>query len=226
MTYLQAASSITTWISLLAFLAASLLLAYRSKLKSRENIINSAPPDQRIIMARDEAQRNGVDVSGLTNNQVFEIVNRNINTKRYYAFLGFVIAVVIALVCAAYLLLNRIIDYKQTVGPVTLNPGETRSVNFELAQKRTVTVTIDSIVPNWNGSDQKRSKWMAEGRGNTPEIWLKICGVSENTVCHEAGVQRGIHGTFSREIEPGNDSVTFFNFRDSPQVSFAATIDY
>ena len=81
MQYLQAASSITTWISLIAFVVAALLLAYRSKLRSRENIINSAPLDQRIIMAREEAQRNGVDVAGLANDQVFEIVKRNIVTK-------------------------------------------------------------------------------------------------------------------------------------------------
>ena len=89
-----------------------------------------------------------------------------------------------------------------------------------------MTVTIDSIVPDWTGLEQKRAEWTTAGRGNTPEIWLKICGVSEDAVCHKEGVQRGIHGTFSRKIDPGNDSVTFFNFRDSRPVSFSASVRY
>jgi hypothetical protein len=224
--YLQAASSITTWISLIAFVVAILLVGYRGKLKSHENIINSAPPDQRILMAREEAQRNGVDVSGLTNDQVFDIVKRNIVTKRYYAFLGLIVAIIIALVCLAYFVVSRHVDYNKIVGPLTLAPGETRSIDFNLDRKGPVTVTIDNIVADWTGLEQKRAEWIAEGRGNTPEIWFKICGVSEDAACHKAGVQRGIHGTFSREIDSGDDSVTFFNFRDSPPVSFAATIKY
>jgi hypothetical protein len=85
--YLQAASSITIWISLIAFVVKALLLAYRSKLRSEESNIRSAPLGQRIIIACEEAQRNGVDVAGLANDQVFEIVKRNIVTKgttQYY----------------------------------------------------------------------------------------------------------------------------------------------
>ena len=178
MQYLQAASSITTWISLIAFVVAALLLAYRSKLRSRENIINSATLDQRIIMAREEAQRNGVDVAGLANDQVFEIVKRNIVTKRYCAFLGLVVAIIVSVVCIAYFLINRHVDYKQTVGPLTLASGETRSIDFDLGRRCAVTVTIDSIVPDWTG------------------------------------------------LEKVFDSVTFFNFRDSPPVSFSASVRY
>jgi hypothetical protein len=105
-------------------------------------------------MAREEAQRNGVDVAGLANDQVFEIVKRNIVTKRYCAFLGLVVAIIVSVVCTAYFLINRHVDYKQTVGPLTLASGETRSIDFDLGRRGAVTVTIDSIVPDWTGLEK------------------------------------------------------------------------
>jgi hypothetical protein len=100
-----------------------------------------------------------------------------------------VIEIIVAVVCIVYFLINRRVSYKQTVGPLTLTSGETRSIEFDLGRRGAVTVTMDSIVPDWTGLRQKHAERTTAGNGNTPEIWLKICGVSEDAVCHKEGVQ-------------------------------------
>lgn len=224
---LQAAASIETWISLIAFAIAAVLIAYRSNLKTQENIISGAPANQRVTMLNALAQKYGVNIQELSNDQIYDIVIRNINTKRYYAFLGFICALAVALAGIAFFIFSGGKAYEQVIGPLTLRPGETRSKAIELSRKSIVTVYVDSIVPDWSGFEAKHNEFLAKNKGKTPELSIKACGSLERgSICQAEAGQIGMNGTFSREINQGNGSVTFFNFGENPPISFSATIKY
>jgi hypothetical protein len=110
-------------------------------------------------------------------------------------------------------------------GPVTLQPGETRGFNIELKHSGPVDVIVNSIVSDWTGREKQRKEWMDAGRGNTPEIWFNVCSASQGNSCPD-GVQKGINGTFRRDLPVGPATVVFFNFRDSPPITFSTTIKY
>src|SRR5262249_35925990 len=97
----------------------------------------------------------------------------------------------------------------------TLQPGETRAYNLDLHRSGFVDVLINDIEPEWSERETKGQEWVKEGRGNTPELCFRICSEIEGDKCPD-GVQKGINGTFSRELPSGPATVVFFNFRDNP----------
>ena len=113
----------------------------------------------------------------------------------------------------------------QQAGPVSLGTGETRSFTIDLKRSGSVDIVITSITADWNGLEKKKSEWMAAGKGNTPELWFNVCSAAEGDKCLP-GVQRGVNRTYRRDLKSGPASIQFFNYRDSPPVSFSAELSY
>lgn len=222
---LTAATSITSGVGLVAFVAVAILVAYLAKLKARSRAINEAPPGQKADVIELTAQDFGVSLSGLTRDQQFDLVVRIINSRRFYAIAALFVAIMIAIV-AALSILYQDPRRRENVGPVRLEPGETRSINVNLVRSRSVDVTVQNISADWSRNSKKLDQWTAQGRGSTPEIWFSLCSGGGPETCREHGIQRGINGSYRKELSSGPVTVTFFNFRDNPPVNLTATIEY
>src|SRR5258707_15501177 len=77
----QAMQYVGTGLSLVAFIVAALLLAYRAHLTNRAEIIKSAPEKERLDAIATTAEFFRVDVSGLTRAQQQDIALTQIHAR-------------------------------------------------------------------------------------------------------------------------------------------------
>jgi hypothetical protein len=97
-----------TGLSLLAFLAAAFLFAYRAHLKSRAEIIRSAPEKERLEAIATTAEFFRVDVSGLSRAQQQDVVLTQINARARRDLLIAVVTLIVALLVAAIVIVEII----------------------------------------------------------------------------------------------------------------------
>jgi hypothetical protein len=110
-----------TGLSLVAFVVAAILFAYRARLTNRAEIINSAPEKERLEAIAATAEFFRVDVSGLSRPQQQDIVLRQIDARarRDLLLAGVSLAVAILLAAIAAIWASK------PVGPATVvNPSE------------------------------------------------------------------------------------------------------
>lgn len=233
------ALSVVQWVgsglSLAAFIVGAALLAYRSRLKQRTQIINSARAEDRIEAINALAEAFRVDISGLPPAQQENIVLAQIRIRARREFLiaglGFIIAalffviVIISIIFPNGVPIERHVTKTIQGGPAILQPGETRAFNIDLGVQGAVNVFINNITPDWTGRAVQKAAWMKAGKGNTPELWINICSSAQESACPD-GVQKGINGTFMRDLPAGPATVIFFNFGTSPPVTFSTTINH
>jgi hypothetical protein len=100
-----------TGLSLVAFIVAAILLAYRARLKHRAEIIKSAPEKERVEAIAATAEFFRVDISGLSRAQQQQIVLAQIQarTQRDLLLAGIVlfVALLLAMVALTAILTNR-----------------------------------------------------------------------------------------------------------------------
>ncbi len=229
---------VSSGLSLVAFIVAAALLAYRSRLKHRAEIISSARAEDRIEAISATAEIFRVDISGLHPAQQENIVMAQLKIRArrelMIAVFGLIIAifffsVVVITIILTNMPINALDHQKPTktlqAGPVMLQPGETRGFSIDLSSRGNVDIIVNSISPDWTGRATQKAAWMKAGKGNTPELWLNVCSAVEEQNC-ASGSQKGINGSLRRELPPGPATVIFFNFRDSPPVTFSTTINY
>lgn len=231
--------SVVQWVgsglSLIAFIVAAALLAYRSRLRQQAQIIYSAQPEDRIDAISALAESFRVDISGLSQEQQEKIVLKQLNIRSrrelFIAIAGTVISISFFIMVFISIKFDKQNKYNTTVtqilkgGPATLQPGETRAFDIELGTPGAVKVFINNIMPDWTGRAAQKAEWKRSGKGNTPELWIRVCSSKEEQTCPD-GVQKGISGTLVREISAGPATVIFFNFGTSPPVTFTTTVNY
>ena len=110
-------------------------------------------------------------------------------------------------------------------GPVTMQAGAYWIRQLNVSYPGPVDVSIESIVPDWANFEGMKKIWIQEGKGTSPEIWFILCGAAEGDKCPD-GVQRGVNGILRRNLPAGPATVKFYNFGNSPPVTFEATIKY
>src|SRR5713226_7054590 len=90
-----------TGLSLLAFVVAAILFAYRARLKSRAEIIKSAPEKERLEAIATTAEFFRVDVSGLSRAQQQDIVLTQIHARARRDLLLAGVSLAVAILLAA-----------------------------------------------------------------------------------------------------------------------------
>jgi tetratricopeptide (TPR) repeat protein len=109
---------VETGLSLVAFVVAAILWAYRARLTHRAKIIKSAPEQDRLEAITATAEFFRVDVSGLTRAQQTDIVLAQIDARARRHFLWAVVSLVVFVSLAAITMVS--IWSSKTVGPVTV----------------------------------------------------------------------------------------------------------
>jgi hypothetical protein len=109
------------------------------------------------------------------------------------------------------------------VGPVTIQPGETRNFSLDLKHEGPVDLIVQNLIPDWTGREQQHLKWQQAGKGDTPELFVNIC--SATGPCPD-GVQKGNAGTLRRDLPSGPATITIFNFGENPAVVFSGIFRY
>jgi hypothetical protein len=113
-----------TGLSLAAFVVAAILLAYRSRLKQRAEIIKSAPENERLEAIAATAEFFRVDVSGLTRAQQREIVLAQIHARAQRDLLlaggSLIVAVLLAAVAIVGIVMPRAFPEKTESNRISL----------------------------------------------------------------------------------------------------------
>ncbi len=133
----QAIPYVTSVLTLIAFIVAALLLAYRSRLQHRANIIRSAPQEKRIEAIAITAEFFRVDVSDLPPKQKEEIVLAQIRMRARRDLVLASLAVAIAFLLAAVAIVE-IRDHRRN--GVTKDPRV-----YPLAQASFPTLTANEV---------------------------------------------------------------------------------
>jgi hypothetical protein len=89
-----------TGLSLVAFVVAAILFAYRARLKNRAEIIKSAPEKERLEAITATAEFFRVDVSGLSRAQQQDIVLTQIHARARRDLLLAVVTLIVAVLLA------------------------------------------------------------------------------------------------------------------------------
>jgi tetratricopeptide (TPR) repeat protein len=151
----QALQYVGTGLSLVAFIVAALLLAYRARLTNRAEIIKSAPEKERLDAIATTAEFFRVDVSGLTRVQQQDIALTQIQarTRRDLLLAGVSLAVAILLAAIAI----AAIWASKTAGPPSVvNPSGpvigagrdiTGPVNIGLDEKQVAQRVAEALKP-------------------------------------------------------------------------------
>src|SRR6266478_7118421 len=101
MDVLGALQFVGTGLSLVAFVIAAILLAYRARLKHRAEVIKSAPGKERLEAIAITAEFFRVDVSGLTRAQQQEIALTQIRARARRDLLLAGVSLAVAILLAA-----------------------------------------------------------------------------------------------------------------------------
>src|SRR6266849_2316793 len=116
----QALQYVGTGLSLVAFIVAALLLAYRARLKHRAEMIKSAPEKERLEAIAITAEFFRVDVSGLTRAQQQDIALTQIHARARRDLLLAGVSLVVAILLAA-IAIAAIWASKSAGSPIVLN---------------------------------------------------------------------------------------------------------
>jgi hypothetical protein len=107
----QALQYVGTGLSLVAFVVAAILLAYRARLTNRAEIINSAPEKERLQAIAATAEFFRVDVSGLSRPQQQDIVLKQIDARArrdlLLAVVTLIVAVLLAIIATVAILTSK-----------------------------------------------------------------------------------------------------------------------
>src|SRR5262245_46030270 len=119
----QAVQYVGTGLSLVAFVVAALLLAYRARLTSRAEIIKSAPEKERLEAIAVTAEFFRVDVSGLTRAQQQGIALTQIHARARRDLLLAGVSLAVAILLAVIALVA--IWVSKPPGPaIVVNPSQ------------------------------------------------------------------------------------------------------
>jgi hypothetical protein len=168
----QALQYVGTGLSLVAFIVAALLLAYRARLTNRAEIIKSAPEKERLDAIATTAEFFRVDVSGLTRAQQQEIALTQIQARarRDLLLAGVSLAVAILLVAIA---VAAIWMSKPAGPPSVMNPSGpviaagrdiTGPVNIGLDEKQVAQRVAEAQKP-LAGQLEELAKQVARDKG-------------------------------------------------------------
>jgi hypothetical protein len=97
----DAIGHVTTGVTLVAFLAAAAVTAYRAYLKSSITSIEALPPDQRGPALARQLNAFGIDARNLTRAQQFEIAVSEVSLRSRRLLIIAATVVVISLICCA-----------------------------------------------------------------------------------------------------------------------------
>jgi hypothetical protein len=100
----EAISYVSSGVTLVAFLAAAAVLAYRASLKKQEALIRAAPEEDRVRMAEQVLERFQVDTSGLTKQQRYDIAMEQIRNRIRMAMIVGTVVVIIAFLATIVLI--------------------------------------------------------------------------------------------------------------------------
>src|SRR5258707_10181075 len=140
----QAMQYVGTGLSLVAFIVAALLLAYRARLTNRADIIKSAPEKERLDAIATTAEFFRVDVSGLTRAQQQDIALTQIHARArrdlLLAGVSLAVAILLAAIAIAAIWVSKPAGSATVVNPsgpvVAAGRDITRPVIIGLDEKR------------------------------------------------------------------------------------------
>ena len=151
----QALQYVGTGLSLVAFIVAALLLAYRARLTNRAEIIKSAPEKERLDAIATTAEFFRVDVSGLTRVQQQDIALTQIHARARRDLLLAGVSLTVAILLAA-IAIAAIWASKPAGPPSVVNPSGpviaagrdiTGAVNIGLDEKQVAQRVAEALKP-------------------------------------------------------------------------------
>src|ERR1700730_3249271 len=107
-----------TGLSLVAFVVAAILFAYRARLRNRAEIIQSAPEKERLEAIAATAEFFRVDVSGLSRAQQQDIVLTQIHARARRDLLLAVVTLIVAVLLAV--VASGAVGASKPTGPATV----------------------------------------------------------------------------------------------------------
>jgi hypothetical protein len=176
-----------TGLSLVAFVVAAVLYAYRARLTARARIIQSAPAAERLKAIEATAEFFNVDVSGLSPKQKQEIVMAQIQLRArrelLFAGVSLGIAILLAIVAIVTILGNRTSASTPQGGPVTVREASINVANSAPTQDPlpvrfvvVVTGTNSRIKCDGEGNGQRLSGQtvdLSSKGGPNPDIFVE-----------------------------------------------------
>lgn len=170
MSAFQAIQYVGGGLSLVAFVVAAFLYAYRAKLRSHIEIIRSAPENDRLQAIATAAEFFQVDVSQLSIDQRYSIVVEELRIRAKRDLLLFSFAIVTAIVLAAVTITASL----NAVGPgpapnnvpVAQNgvAGDAQAKRAEISQTRINSFAVR--IPNVPAGDNGLRLWVRAG-----DVW-------------------------------------------------------
>jgi hypothetical protein len=161
MTAFQAVQYVGGALSLVAFVVAAFLYAYRARLRNHIQIIQSAPETDRLEAIATAAEFFRVDVSQLSAAQRYSIVLEQLHIRSRRDWLLFSFAIVFALVCATFALIAT--AYVPNPGPVVHDLPATKPES-PATRVNAFTVRVPTGVPG----ESEPHRWVRTG-GNWEE---------------------------------------------------------
>jgi hypothetical protein len=120
----EAIPYVSSAITLVAFIGAVAVFAYRSSLKRQEKLIKTAPDHDRVKMAEQILERFQVDTEGLTKAQRYDIAMAQIRNRLLLATIGAIIVAVIAILASIVLIVALTKGTSGGTGEVAPKAGE------------------------------------------------------------------------------------------------------
>lgn len=108
----EAIQYVSSAVGLVAFAAAVAYMAYRTRLSREQRLIQTAPPDQRVVMAERVLKDFHVDTSNLTKEQQFTLAIQQLDHRKASSKRNAIVVVIISFIAAIVLIVALVKDWR------------------------------------------------------------------------------------------------------------------